>query len=62
MLQAIRVVESVDANLLSFDPENSEPRLPNSIVLQISVGFLGKQVHRTVLDEGTTTCIMSYSC
>ena len=26
------------------------------------MGCLGKQVHQTVLDEGATTCIMSYTC
>ena len=26
------------------------------------MGCLGKQVHRTVLDEGATTCIMSFTC
>ena len=62
MLQAIGIVDSTDASLLSFDPENSEPCLPHSIALQISVGCLGKQVHRTVLDEGATTCIMSFTC
>ena len=62
LLQAIGAVDSADASLLSFDPENSESCLPHSIALQISVGCLGKQVHRIVLDEGATTCIMSYSC
>lgn len=62
LLQAIGVVDSVDASLLYFDPENSELHLPHSIALQISVRCLGKHVHRTVLDEGATTCIMSYSC
>jgi hypothetical protein len=62
LLQAIGVVDSADASLLSFDPEHSEPRLPHSIALQISVGCLGKQVHRTVLDEGAVTCIMSFTC
>ena len=62
LLQAIGAVDSTDASLLSFDPENSEPRLPHSIALQISIGCLRKQVHRTVLDEGATTCIMSYTC
>ena len=61
-LQAIGAVDSADANLLSFDPEHSEPRLPHSIALQISVGCLGKQVHRTVLDEDVATCIMSFPC
>ena len=49
-------------SLLSFDLEHSEPRLPHSILLQISMGCLGKQVHRTVLDEGAATCIMSFTC
>ena len=62
LLQAIGVVDSVNASLLYFDPENSEPRLPHTIALQIYVGCLGKNVHRTVLDEGAMTCIMSYSC
>lgn len=42
LLQAIGAVDSADASLLSFDPENSEPHLPHSIVLQISIGCLGK--------------------
>lgn len=45
-----------------FDPENSELRLPHTIALQISICCLGKNVHCTVLDEGATTYIMSYSC
>ena len=62
LLEAIGAVDSADASLLSFDPENSEQCLPHSIALQISVGCLRKQVHRTVLDEGATTCIMSFTC
>ena len=42
LLQAIGVVDSANISLLYFDPENSEPHLPHSIVLQISVGCLGK--------------------
>ena len=33
LLQAIGVVDSANASLLSFDPENSEPCLPHSITL-----------------------------
>ena len=62
MLNAIRAIDSIDASLLCFDRKNSEPRLPHTIALQISVGCLGKNVHRIVLDEGATTCILSYSC
>ena len=62
LLQAIGAIDSTNWSLLSFDAEHSEPHLPHSIALQISVGCLGKQVHRIVLDEGATTCIMSFTC
>ena len=62
LLQAIGAIDSVDASLLYFDPENSELHLPHSIALQIFIGCLGKNVHRTMLDKGAETCIMSYSC
>jgi hypothetical protein len=45
LLQAIGAIDSANASLLSFDPENSESHLPHSIALQISIGCLGKQVH-----------------
>jgi len=62
LLPAIGDVDSTDVSLLSFDPEHSEPCLPHWIALQISVGCLGKQVHRIVFDEGAATCIMSFTC
>lgn len=62
MLIAIGAIDYVDASLLFFDPENSEPHLPHTIALQISICFLGQNVHQMVLDEGEATCIMSYSC
>lgn len=42
LLQAIGAVDSTDASLLYFDLENSESHLPHTIVLQISIGCLGK--------------------
>ena len=62
LLTTIRAIDSTDANLLFFDPDNSEPHLPHTIALHISVSCLGKSVHCTVLDEGVATYIMSYSC
>lgn len=62
MLNAIGAINSVDASLLFFDTENNEPHLPHTIALHIFVCCLGKNVHHTVLDEGESTYIMSYSC
>lgn len=61
-LNAIGAIESIDASLLCLDPENNEPCLPHTIVVHIYVSCLGKNVHHTMLDEGVTTYIMSYSC
>jgi hypothetical protein len=59
----LNVIGAIDStkSILFFDTENSEPRLPHTIALQIYVSCLGKNVHRTVLDEDVATCIMSLS-
>ena len=59
---AIGAIDFVDTSLLFFDIENSEPCLPHTISLQISVCYLGKNFDHTVLNEGVVTCIMLYSC
>ena len=62
LLTAIGAIDFADASLLFFDPENSEPRLPHTIALQISICCLRNNVHRIVLDEHVATCIMYLSC
>lgn len=62
LLTSNGAINSTDANLLFFDPDNNEQPLPHTITLQILVSCVGKNVHRTVLDEGAATYIMSYSC
>ena len=61
LLNAIGAIDSANASLLFFDTENSEPHLPHTIALHISVCCLRNNVHQIVLDEGATTCIMSLS-
>ena len=61
-LNAIGAINFADASLPFFDTENSEPRLPHTIALHISVCCLGKNVHCTMLDAREVTCIMLYSC
>eukprot|EP00253_Pinus_taeda_P003385 PITA_03385 len=45
-----------------FDLENSTPRLPHQMAFQIPVIVKNRPVHRTVIDEGASTCIMSIQC
>ena len=62
LLNAIGAIDSIDTSLLFFYTKDSEPRLPHTIVIHIFVCYMGKNFNRTVLDEGTTTYIMCYSC
>jgi hypothetical protein len=55
-------VDPSDTSLISFDSNNCEPHLPPSVTFMLTIGCLGKNICRTVLDEGAATCIMSLSC
>jgi len=62
LLSAIGAVDIQDPNLMIFDLENSTPRLPHQMAFQIPVIVKNKPIHRTVIDEGASTCIMSIQC
>ncbi len=61
-LSDIGAVDVQDLNLIIFDLENSALRLPHQIVVQIPVIVKNRPVHRTVINEGASTCIMSIQC
>ena len=61
LLTAISGVDPSNMSLISFESNNYEPRLPPLVTFMLTIGCLGKNIFRTVLDEGTTTCIMSFS-
>ena len=52
----------MDSNLVSFDHKGYDPQLPAQLAFLIQVKALNKTVHRTIIDEGASTCIMSMSC
>ena len=62
LLTAIGGIDPSDTSLISFDSNNYEPCLPPLVTFILTIGYLGKNICRTVLDEGATTCIMSLSC
>ena len=62
LLSAIGAVDIQDPNLIIFDLENSTPRLPHQMDFQIPVIVKNMPVHRTVIDEGASTCIMLIQC
>jgi hypothetical protein len=59
LLSALGVVDPVDTQLITFDLDSGEPRLPALITFQIPVKIWNITVHRCIIDEGASTCIMS---
>jgi hypothetical protein len=61
LLSALGIVDPVDTQLITFDVDNREPRLPALIAFQIPVKIWNIIVHWCIIDEGAFTCIMSKS-
>jgi hypothetical protein len=55
-------IDPTDTNLIVFDLEDHIPRLPPQLVFQIQVVVSDKNIFRTVIDEGASTCVMSLAC
>jgi hypothetical protein len=59
LLSALGEVDPEDTRLITFDLDSREPRLPTLISFQIPVKIRNITVHRCIIDEGASTCIMS---
>ena len=62
LLAALGAIEPMNSNHLMFSLENFKTRLSHQLAFQINTSICGKNIHRTVLDEGASTSIMSLSC
>jgi hypothetical protein len=62
LLKAIGGIDPTDSNLIVFNLDDHIPRLPPQLAFQIQVMVADKSICRTVVDEGASTCIMSFSC
>jgi hypothetical protein len=45
-----------------FNVDYFKERLSHHLAFQIQILVGGKNIHRTILDEGASTCVMSLSC
>jgi hypothetical protein len=61
LLSALGAVDPTDTRLITFDLDSGEPHLPALITFQIPVKIWNITVHRCIIDEGASTCIMSKS-
>jgi hypothetical protein len=62
MLKAIGGIDPIDTNLIIFDLEYHIPRLPPQLTFQIQVVVENKNICRTIIDEGASTCVMFVTC
>ena len=62
LLKSIGGIEPTDTNLIVFELEDHIPRLPTQLAFQIQVVVSDKNICRTVIDEGASTCVMSFAC
>jgi hypothetical protein len=62
LLKDIGGIDPTDTNLIVFNLEDHIPRLPPQLAFQIQVVVSDKNICRTVIDEGASTCVMSFSC
>ena len=61
LLTALGALDLDNTNLIHFNVENYNSRLPHKLTFQIITKVVGK-VFRTVLDEGASTSVLSLSC
>ena len=55
-------LDSDNTNLIHFNVENYKSRLPHQLAFQITSRVVGRKVHRTILNEGYSTSVLSISC
>ena len=59
LLSALGAVDPADTQLITFDLDSCKPRLPAAVSIQIPVKIRNITIHRCIIDEGASTCIMS---
>jgi hypothetical protein len=59
LLATISTVDLDSSNHIMFNLDNYQSRLSHQLAFQIDVVVHNQQIHRTILDEGASTCVMS---
>jgi hypothetical protein len=62
LLDNIGIVDLKSSNLIMFNLENYMSRLSHQLDFHVDVVVHNQKIHRTILDEGASTCVMSLSC
>jgi hypothetical protein len=66
LLTALGSIETCNPGTIMLDTTNLKPRLPYHVAFQIVVAYpmknFTRNIFRTVVDEGVSTCIISLAC
>jgi hypothetical protein len=62
LLKAIGGIDPTDMNFIIFDLEDHIPRLPHKLSFQIQVIVENKNIFRTIIEEGASTCVIFITC
>ena len=62
LLLALRVVDPTNSNFIMFNLDYFIMILSNNLAFQIHTVVHGKRIHRNIIDEGASTCVMYLSC
>jgi hypothetical protein len=62
LLSSIGAMDPEESNLITFNLDYFKEKVSHHLAFQIQVLVGGKNIHRTVLDEGASTCVMSFPC
>jgi hypothetical protein len=62
LLAIIGVANPDSSSHIMFTLENYVPRLSHQLAFQVDVVVHNQKIHRTIMDEGASTCVMYLSC
>ena len=61
-LNSLGAMNPENSNIITFKVDDFKTRLSHQLDFQIATKIVGNNIHRTVLDEGASTLVMSLSC
>ena len=62
LLTTLGALDPDNSNLIHFNVENYNSRLPHKLSFQIITKVVEKKVFRTILDKGASSSVLSLSC
>ena len=59
-LSSNKDVDPSDTMVITLELDQSTCRIPSKVLFQIKVTAHGKNIFQTIVNEGTSTCVMSF--